>query len=192
MTLFPSDADEKSRLPVTIYAGLAPSNPHAHVTWFRALDLANQGLLAHALIDEGLMEFDPEDKWFIAVKALEAKGIRKGVTAAEVAKVLDCAPATAKKHMLIGEEKIYQVFGLNVCFASNNGTWRIATRDEAAAKYTRTGAEIKAKLRRMQMYSPHMAALGGRPDPAPMELLLPAPRTRKKKEVTNDGNEAAD
>lgn len=179
LALFPMG--DKSRLPVTIYAGLAPSNPNAPVTWFKALDLANQGMLAHALIEEGLMEFDPEDKWFLAVKTLEAKGIRRGVTASEVARVLGCAPATAKRHMLLGEQNLYQVFGLNVCFASQNGVWRIATRDEVVIKYTRMGSELKAKFRRMQMYQPHMAALGGRPDPAPMEILLPLPAAHSKK-----------
>lgn len=175
------DPEGKSRLPVTIYDRLAPSNPYASVSWFRALDLANQGLLAHTLIAEGLMTFDPEDRWFQAVKALEAKGIRKGVTARELARVLNCAPATAKRHMLIGEAHIYSVFGLNISFATGNGIWRIATRDEAAAKYARMGKEIKAKFQRMRMYAPHMAALGAQPDPVPMELLLPAPKPRRKK-----------
>jgi hypothetical protein len=187
MTLFP--LDEKSKLPVTLYAGLAPSNPHASVSWFRALDLANRGMLAHALINEGLMEFDPEDKWFIAVKALEERGIRRGVTPAEVAEVLQCAPSTARRHMLKGEEFLYAVFGLNVIF-SGHGFWRIATNTETAKKYELMASELRGKYRRMAMYRPHVAALEGHRKPVQLELLVAVRQPRKGKKA--GAHEAAD
>jgi hypothetical protein len=187
MTLFP--VDEKSRLPVTIYAGLAPSNPHSSVSWFRALDLANRGMLAHALIDEGLMEFDPDDKWFQAVKALEERGIRRGVTPAEVAQTLQCAPATARRHMLKAEHFLYSVFGLNVIF-SGRGVWRIATNTETARKYEQMSTELRSKFQRMAMYRPHVAALEGHRKPMQLELLVPVRHPRKGKKAGD--HEAAD
>ena len=184
MTLFPSD--DKSKLPVTIYAGLAPSNPHAAVSWFRALDLANRGMLAHALISEGLMQFDPEDKWFQAVKMLEEKGIRRGVTPAEIAQVLKCAPATARRHMLMGEKYLFALFGINVCFASGNGIWRIATREEAAAKYTRLALEINEKTERAKMYSGHHGAVHTNRRSVQLELFVTVKTKKGRAHVAAD------
>ena len=188
MTLFPSD--DKSKLPVTIYAGLAPSNPHAAVSWFRALDLANRGMLAHALISEGLMQFDPEDKWFQAVKMLEERGIRRGVTPAEVADALQCAPVTARRHMLKAEEAIYATFGLNVIFGGR-GVWRIATNTETARKYEQMVMELRGKYRRMAMYRPHAGALSDSHKPVQLELLV-AVRLPVKKAKKESAHAAAD
>ena len=186
MTLFPSD--DKGRLPVTIYAGLAPSNPHATVSWFRSLDLANRGMLASALISEQLMQFDADDRWFRALEVLEERGIRRGVTPDEVATALECAPVTARRHMLRAEEAIYATFGLNVIFAGR-GVWRIATNTETAKKYEVMVMELRGKYRRMAMYRPHAGSLS---DNKPVQLeLLVAVRTPVKKVKRENAHVAA-
>lgn len=190
MTLFPPD--DKSRLPVTIYAGLAPSNPHATVSWFRSLDLANRGMLASALISEQLMQFDPDDRWFRALEVLEERGIRRGVTPDEVATALDCASVTARRHMLIGEFHLFALFGINVCFSSGNGVWRIATREEAAAKYSRGAAEIKEKNKRNLLYSGQHGAVNADRKSVQIELFIMPKAKKGKGKAKGKKHEAAD
>lgn len=157
------------RIPHSVGRKLRPTNPLAPVTWYRVLNLADAGKLVETCVTE--LQIKPNAAWLKAFALLEAAGLRRGITAREVAAHLGCTPKTAYRNMLAAEKQIYELFGLNICFFDNNGRWKLITENEALVKYARMFAELAKKAERMRMYAPHAAALCG-PSISALEVPL--------------------